>query len=276
MSDKPRILVSNDDGIDAVGLHVLARALRDLGEVIIVAPDDEYSGAGAAIGAIWERRPEIHEAMVEGIDTAWAVSGPPALCVMFARLGTFGDPPDLVVSGINPGANVGRAVYHSGTVGAAISARIGGIPAIAVSQSVSDYGVEGQAWGEVIAKLHYETAATIAAQAAEALLANPTPTPGVLNINVPDLELDLIEGWDWCEVATDPLRSLSKVTLHPKPGHTGSYSVEMEYGEVEGQRAGTDTRAIMDNRVSLSWLSRITADPVTSPAIDLALNGLLD
>jgi 5'-nucleotidase len=112
-----RILVTNDDGIDSVGLHVLARAMRPFGEVVIAAPDQEYSGAGAAIGALHIIQPEVHKRQVEGIDTAWAISGPPALCVFFARLGVFGDPFDLVVSGINPGANVGRSVYHSGTVG---------------------------------------------------------------------------------------------------------------------------------------------------------------
>jgi 5'-nucleotidase len=122
-----RILVTNDDGIDSVGLHVLARAMRSHGEVVIVAPDREYSGASAAFGALHLIQPEVHTAHVEGIDVSWAVSGPPALCVMFARLGAFGAPFDLVVSGINPGANVGRSVYHSGTIGATLTGRNGGI-----------------------------------------------------------------------------------------------------------------------------------------------------
>lgn len=122
-----RILVTNDDGIESEGLHVLARALRGQGEVIVAAPDSEYSGAGAAIGPIHLSEPEVRSVDVDGIDTAWSVSGPPALCVMFARLGLFGDV-DLVVSGINPGANVGRSVYHSGTVGAALTARHTNIP----------------------------------------------------------------------------------------------------------------------------------------------------
>src|SRR5687768_10643505 len=107
-----RILLTNDDGIDSVGLHLLARAMREHGDVVIVAPDTEYSGAGAALGALHIIQPEVRRCTVEGIDAAWTVSGPPALCVMFARLGAFGPPFDLVVSGVNPGANVGRAVYH--------------------------------------------------------------------------------------------------------------------------------------------------------------------
>ncbi|MGI9623766.1 MAG: 5'/3'-nucleotidase SurE, partial [Acidimicrobiales bacterium] len=82
-----RILVTNDDGIDSVGLHVLARAVAPHGEIVVAAPDMEYSGASAALGALHMLRPEMHRAHIEGIDTAWAVSGPPALCVMFARLG---------------------------------------------------------------------------------------------------------------------------------------------------------------------------------------------
>ncbi len=142
---RPRILVTNDDGIDSVGLHVLARAVAPLGDVVVAAPDQEFSGAGAAIGALHIMQPEVHRATIDDIDTAWAVTGPPALCVMFARLGAFGPLPDLIVSGINPGANVGRSVYHSGTVGAALTGRNGSIPGIAVSQSVSNFGVEGQA-----------------------------------------------------------------------------------------------------------------------------------
>ncbi len=103
-----RILVTNDDGIDSLGLHVLARAMVPLGDVVVVAPDSEYSGAGAALGALHLLQPEVRRAAVDGIDDAWTVNGPPGLCVMFARLGVFG-PVDLVVAGINP-ADVGARV----------------------------------------------------------------------------------------------------------------------------------------------------------------------
>lgn len=132
-----KILVTNDDGIDAEGLHVLARRLTDLGDVVVVAPDREYSGASAALGALHVIRPEVRPAEIEGVAEAWSVSGPPALCVTFARVGLFGGPFDLVAAGINPGANTGRAVYHSGTVGAAITARNAGIPGLAVSRTWS-------------------------------------------------------------------------------------------------------------------------------------------
>ena len=119
-------MVTNDDGIDSVGLHLLARALTDLGDVVVIAPDREFSGSGAAVGALYEFRPEIRRRKIDGIAEAWSLNGPPALCVLYTKLGVFGDPFDLVVSGINPGSNVGRSVYYSGTVVACLAARNGG------------------------------------------------------------------------------------------------------------------------------------------------------
>ena len=117
-----RILVTNDDGIASTGLHVLARTMAQHGDVVVVAPEVEHSGAGAGVGPLHLIRPQARTTTIDGVAEAWCVNGSPALCTMFARFGVFG-PIDLVVSGINPGANVGRAVYHSGTVGAALTAR---------------------------------------------------------------------------------------------------------------------------------------------------------
>jgi len=135
-----RILVTNDDGVDSAGLHALARALVAAGrDVVVVAPDGEMSGSGAAIGHI-HADASIDALPVElpGLDgvPAYAVAGPPGLCVLAARLGGFGDPPDMVVSGINPGCNTGRAVLHSGTVGAALTAANFGVRGLAVSIDV--------------------------------------------------------------------------------------------------------------------------------------------
>src|SRR5215211_4115415 len=124
-------MVTNDDGMGCEGLRVLARVMGRHGDVVVVAPDSEYSGSSASIGALNRIQPEVVRVDLPGVDEAWALSAAPALCVTFARLGAFGPPPDLVVSGINPGANVGRAIYHSGTVGAAVTARNGGINAVA-------------------------------------------------------------------------------------------------------------------------------------------------
>ena len=183
-----------------MGLHELARALIDLGEVTVVAPDTEYSGAGASLGAMHLIRPEVHVAHIEGVDFSWSVSGPPGLCVIYSRLGLFGDPFDLVVAGINPGMNVGRSVYHSGTVGAALTARNGGTTGIAVSQAVTGWEVEGQGDGETQLGQHWDTAATIARTVAGAIVETPPAAAEVLNINVPNVELGNVKGW--CHTVT--------------------------------------------------------------------------
>ena len=251
-----RLLVTNDDGIDSVGLHVLARALLPLGDVVVVAPDSEYSGASAALGALHLLQPEVCRRHIEDIPEAWTVNGPPGLCVMFARLGVFGAI-DLVVAGINPGANVGRAVYHSGTVGAALTARNGGMSGVAVSQAVEDYGVEGQGWDEMIAGQHWETAARVAAEVVAAVLADLPSDPVVVNVNVPNVAFGDIVGWRQTEVAMLPPRTVATGRLHPIEGRDGAYSVEMLWGDPIELPADTDSGAIERGVVTLSYLSRL-------------------
>lgn len=272
----PRVFVTNDDGIDSMGLHVLARALGEVGQVTVVAPDQEYSGAGAAIGALHLIKPEIHRVAMDGVHEAWSVTGPPALCAMFIRLGAFGDLPDLLVSGINPGANVGRSVYHSGTVGACLTARNGGVLGLAVSQSVKDLGVEGQGYHEMLAGQRWETAAEVAVRAARALLAHPPAEAGVLNLNVPNLPISEIGGWRWTEVGHGPPQAMSKAILEPKPGHEHAYTVRFDWARENPQPPHTDTGAIQADLISATWLSRITALDWETPAIDAALDQLLD
>jgi 5'-nucleotidase len=269
-----RILVTNDDGIDSLGLHQLAWSLRDLGDVYIAAPDREFSGASASIGALHLAKPEVHECFVDGIDEAWSVSGPPALCVLFARLGAFGPPPDLVVSGINPGANVGRSVYHSGTVGATLTARTGGITGIAVSQE-AEYGVEGQAYEEVLEAQLWESAAQVAANVVRSVIDNPPPEPSVLNVNVPNLPVEEIKGYRWTDVATLPPHPMAKAELEHKRGHRGSYHVKMAWGDQMDLSLDCDTGAVTHGYVSLTWLSRLQADNNDTAAASDALEGLL-
>jgi 5'-nucleotidase len=121
-----RILVTNDDGVDAPGIKALAAALvADGHDVTVVAPSGDRSGSGAAIGKLFGTEPP------EVVRHVWAdlpgvpvhaLDAPPATVVLGATLGAWGDPPDLVASGINPGANTGHLVIHSGTVGAALTA----------------------------------------------------------------------------------------------------------------------------------------------------------
>lgn len=253
-----RILVTNDDGIDSIGLHVLARAMRQFGDVVIAAPDQEYSGYGAAIGSIWLMKPEVHKTRVEGIDEAWSVNGAPALCAMFARLGAFGDI-DLIVSGINPGANVGRSVYHSGTVGACLTARNGGLNSVAVSQSVDSWGVEGQAMEEVLDKQEWQGAADIAALVVGELINNLPADPVVINLNVPNRPAAEMEGWRRTQVGTAPPRSMATSDLVPKPGHDGTFHVEMKWGDAIDTPSGDDTGAVMEGYASITWLGALEA-----------------
>jgi len=255
-----RILLTNDDGIDSVGLHVLARAMRPFGEVVIAAPDREFSGAGAALGALHLIKPEVHRASVDGIDEAWAVTGPPALCVMFARLGAFGEPFDLVVSGINPGVNVGRSVYHSGTVGAALTARNGLVSGIAVSQAVTGFGVEGQGWDEMLVGQKWESAAHVAATFVEGFVSNMPAKPVVVNINVPNKDVDDMKGWRLGRIGHEPPRRMSTAVLEPKTGHDGSYYVRMQWGEAVELPGDTDGGLVENDYVSVSYLSAIGHD----------------
>ncbi|MEM8708622.1 MAG: 5'/3'-nucleotidase SurE [Actinomycetota bacterium] len=251
-----RILVTNDDGIDSIGLHVLARAMRPFGEVVIAAPNTEYSGYGAALGTLHAMKPDVRKEYVEGIDEAWSISAPPALCAMFGRLGVFGDI-DLVVSGINPGANVGRAVYHSGTVGACLTARNGGISGVAVSQAVDAFGVEGQSWEEALVDQVWDGAAEVAALAVEALVADLPTEPIVLNINTPNRLAKDMEGWRRTAVGAAPPRGLAKAKLEPKVGAHDTFHVEMEWGDAIQIPESDDGGAVMAGYASLTWLGRL-------------------
>jgi 5'-nucleotidase len=275
-----RILVTNDDGIDSEGLHVLARAMTAHGSVTVVAPDDEYSGAGASLGALQRIQPEVHVARLDGLPDAWAVTGPPALCVMFARLGAFGPPFDLVVAGINPGINVGRSVYHSGTVGAALTARVGGMSGVAVSQAVQGYGVEGQGWDEMLTGQVWDSAAAVASTVVGALAGKPVG-PVVVNLNVPNLPVSDMAGWRHTSVGRVPPRVVSEARLEPKVGHPGSYRVEMSWGDTVSLPDGTDGGAVERGQVSVSILGalgdfRSTRDNVVEQAAETAISRALD
>ena len=251
-----RIMVTNDDGIDSIGLHVLARAMEQFGEVVVVAPDSEYSGCSASLGPVHLIRPEVHPGHIEGFGgVVHVINGPPALCTMFGRMGVFGGKPDLVVSGINPGANVGRAVYHSGTVGAAVTARSGGITGIAVSQSVPDE-VDGQGDEASLGSQLWATAATVAADVVRHLIANPPPTPSVLNVNVPNLPVDQVKGWRWTDVGSVPPRTISSAVLEPRPGHEGAFRVNLSWGDPIELPENEDGGAVERGFVALTWLSR--------------------
>ena len=272
-----RILVTNDDGIESTGLHELVLAMSSLGEVIVVAPDSEYSGSGASVGALHMIRPEVKKVSTEGASEAYTVSGPPALCVLFSRMGVFGPLPDLVVSGINPGANVGRAIYHSGTVGAAVTARNGNITGVAVSQEVTGFGIEGQGWDDALVGQLWPTAATVAKRVVAALITSMPPKAAVLNVNVPNLPLHELKGWKYSEVGMTVPRSMRSASLEPRPGHDGSYWVRMDYGDSVVLPIEEDGGAVEAGYVALSWLSRFRHEEVEAfddSAIRLAMDAV--
>lgn len=169
-----RILLSNDDGILAPGIQTLASALREVAEVMLVAPDRNRSGASNALTLDAPLR--IH-AYPNG-DTA-VIQGTPTDCVYLGVNQLMRPRPDIVVSGINAGANMGDDVIYSGTVAAAMEGRYLGYPALAVS-------LDGHK--------HYDTAAIITCRILKALSREPLRTGKILNINVPDLPLDEIKG----------------------------------------------------------------------------------
>jgi 5'-nucleotidase len=255
--------VTNDDGIESAGLHELARTLVPLGEVVVVAPDREFSGSSASLGALIDMEPVVRRHHCDDGYEAWSLTGPPALCVVFARLGVFGGRFDLAVSGVNPGANVGRAIYHSGTVGAATTARLGRISSIAVSQDVDSGSVEGQAFPGTIENQHWTTAAEIAAAAAAALLADPPAEAVLLNINVPNLPREQLRGWRRTTIAALPTRALQSATLEPIAGAPDTYRSVVVWGDVLDLPAETDGGAVERGEVSVTWLTPFLPD---SPA----------
>jgi 5'-nucleotidase len=172
-----RILVTNDDGLHAPGLHALATALDRAGhELVVIAPEGDRSGSGAAIGNLGDGSYLRYRPMtLEGLDhvEAYELDGPPALCVFAAHLGAFGSPPDLVASGVNPGLNTGRVTLHSGTVGAALTAAGLGMSGVAVSIAGHESSVR-----------HFDVAAELAGQVVDWLADAPSPT--TINLSVPD------------------------------------------------------------------------------------------
>jgi len=173
-----KILVTNDDGIQAPGLRALAEALQAVGEVTVVAPEHEQSAVGHAITLHQPLRVRLLDAAGGGW---WAVQGTPADCVGLGIRKLIEDGPDLVVAGINRGANLGEDVLYSGTVSAATEAVILGVPAFAVS-NVSFTSDD------------YRAAAAFATDLAGRLLRHPLPPPTFLNVNVPDLPPERIAG----------------------------------------------------------------------------------
>ena len=171
-------LLSNDDGITARGIQILSEWMKQLGDVTIVAPDQNCSGASNSLTLNSPVR------IREISERTYRVNGTPTDCVHIALTGLLDNDPDMVVSGINAGANLGDDVIYSGTVAAAMEGRFLGLPAIAVSLVFEENPI------------HYETAAQAVVLVIERLCQDPLPADTILNINVPDIPWGDIRGFE--------------------------------------------------------------------------------
>ena len=177
------ILVTNDDGVSAPGLIALARAMRGLGNVTILGPDRNWSGGGHV--KTLDRALRVREVVLADGSQAFASDGAPSDCVALATLGFFKEPVDLVVSGINVGANLGHDVTYSGTVTAAMEAVIAGVPGIAVSLEIMENHAQD---------IDYGPAARAAYKVVRQVIENGLSQEILLNVNVPFLPEEKIRG----------------------------------------------------------------------------------
>ena len=174
------LLISNDDGIESTGIRVLADSMRGLGGITIVAPDKNRSGASNSLTLDAPIRIKEME------DRVYRVSGTPTDCVHVALTGLLEEDPDIVVSGINSGANLGDDVIYSGTVAAAMEGRFLGYPAVAFSL----------VYAETQQRHYYETAGEAAIRLVTQLQRDPLPADTILNVNIPDCPWSEIRGFE--------------------------------------------------------------------------------
>ena len=229
-----RILLTNDDGIFAPGLAALRRRAAELGEVSVVAPAEQRSGASHSINLY--RPLQVRKVRRDGEFLGHMVRGTPVDCVKLAVAEILPEPPDVVISGINDRANFGISVLYSGTVGAAVEAALMGFHAIAIS--IAEDG-----------EPDLDYAADVACELAREAASHPRPKPVLLNVNVPALPRDRIKGRKWIRhnVApyTERFRSVGRVD------EWDHYQIH----EVTGPRhqvAGDDVAALIDGYVTIT------------------------
>ena len=257
-----RTLVTNDDGIDSDGLVVLALAAVQAGlDVVVAAPLEEASGTGAGLtategsgGVLVERRalPDL-----DGVD-AYAVAAHPGFIALAATDGAFGAAPDVVLSGVNLGANLGRAILHSGTVGAALTGALHDARAMAVSLAV---GLDPQRPPQ------WDSATAVLSVVLPLLL--DTPPGSVLNVNVPDLPRDRLGSLR----ATRLARFGTVQSRIEQQGESGESGLRRVPTEVEGDvEPGTDAAALAEGYVTISAVQPVT--DATEPMLPERLPGL--
>lgn len=227
-----RILLSNDDGYLAPGLNCLARTLESTGEINVVAPERDRSGASNSLTLDYPLRARRAD------NGFYFVDGTPTDCVHLAITGLLDDQPDIVISGINSGANLGDDVIYSGTVAAAMEGRFLGYPAIAISLVHNGGG-------------NFQTAADVAKSVLERMPSNPLPADTILNINVPDLPISKVDGVEVTRLGHR--HKAEPVVRMLDPRGRPVYWVGPPGGEQDAG-AGTDFHAIRRGRISVTPL----------------------
>jgi 5'-nucleotidase len=240
------ILVTNDDGIESPGLFALKQALDPLGDVSVIAPDGNRSAMARSITI---RRPlEVDEVRLPDGSLGYATDGTPVDCVRFAVLGLLGSTPDIIVSGINHGLNLGDDVTYSGTVAAALEGVLLGWPAIAVSQQSTNR----EHWDSGQAEYDFRAVAAFAAALVPVAMREQFPRQVLLNVNGPGL----LPAQVTRARVTRLGRRIYDDRLERLEGGEGSRKRYRIYGENPGHHAeaGTDFAAIEDGVISVTPL----------------------
>ena len=249
-----KILVTNDDGINARGIRVLAKRLAEEAEnsVYVVAPDRERSAAGH--GLTLHKPLRVDEVNLDGnVKAAWATTGTPSDCVKFAVCALLTEAPDLVVSGINAGPNLGGDVLYSGTVSAAMEGALLSIPSIAVSMG-------GRS------PRHFEVAADFIAQLLKVLSTGKLPPKTLLNVNVPNLPAAEIEGVSLTELGLRLYNDTFEKRLDPRGR---AYYWLTGHAIEEGEAETTDVWAVKHKRISVTPVTFNMTDQTSLAALRL-------
>jgi 5'-nucleotidase len=246
------ILVTNDDGVLAPGLLALAQAMRKLGDVSILAPDRNWSGGGHV--KTLDRPLRIREVTLADGSLALASDGAPSDCVALALLGFLPVKVDLVVSGINPAANLGHDVTYSGTVTAAMESVIWGVPAVAVSLDTSETHLD---------PLDYSPAARVVFEVVQTVLNHRLPAGILLNVNVPYIPDEQIQGYRITRQGMRVYRDRLDHRLDPRGRSYFWIGGDAPTGIAEN---GTDFGALAEGCVSITPLQ---LDLTAYPALHL-------
>lgn len=239
--ERPKILVTNDDGYQSLGIIQLATALTALGDVTVVAPDADRSGVGHALSIA----APVRITSVGGRDVpTYRAGGTPADCVVIGAYDLCSGMPSLLVSGINRGANLGDDVTYSGTVAAALEGTIIGIPSIAISLAAS--------WPEHARDHHWETAIEVALDLGRYVLAHGLPPLTLLNVNAPNLTAAELKGRKWTRQGRKAYADRIDKRVDPRGGTYYWLWGTFDPAAIDDE---TDLAAVRDGYVSITPLT---------------------